>query len=84
MLYKTKKKNREVLSLFYFFSIVTLLFRDVLYFFVLFQSDNSEDNCIGFPTWITFEELPDYLYLIVGACQLFIIIELLIVWKYTL
>ena len=75
---KTRGKfANELLMLFYVFSELTLLMRFALYVYVIFAAEEPDTQpCKLRWLGITLQDLPDYLYLLSGICQLFIIVQI--------
>lgn len=64
-----------LLMLFYVFAELTLIMRFALYIYVII-GDNHSAPCKRRWLSITLQDLPDYLYLMSGVCQLFIIAQI--------
>lgn len=76
MVIRTRRKfANELLLLFYVFSEVTLLMRFALYIYVI-VANHTSSPCKMRGLAITLQDLPDYLYLMSGMCQLFIILQI--------
>ena len=52
-----------------------------IYVTVLKIIDDGTDSCNHVLLPITLQDLPDYLYLISGLCQLFIVIQITVSWE---
>jgi len=63
---------------FYFFSILTLVSRFILYSIVMSQTLQNSPNKLRIGVWALISDLPHYTYLMTGVSFLLIIGELII------
>ena len=81
LVYKKRGKFANVLlMLFYAFAELTLLLRLFLYIYVIIAHNEKSDPCKLPGLAVTLQDLPDYLYLVSGLCQLFIVIQIIMSW----
>jgi hypothetical protein len=83
VVYRRHKFANILLLMFYIFAELCLLLRVLYYIYamVLTSVDDGTDTCNHIVMPITFQDLPDYLYLISGLCQLFIVIQITVSWE---
>jgi hypothetical protein len=78
---KRGKFTNLLLLMFYIFTELTLLFRLCLYIYVIISHNETETPCKLQGLAFTLQDLPDYLYLVSGLCQLFIVVQIIMSWQ---